>query len=386
MKHFLYLIISLLFSSCLFQNDLNGVWSFELSLQGNKIPFYMKINADKVTLQNNSERVQLNLKREDKKIIIPIQSYDAAFELENIGNTLKGYWIKYNRKEEYKLPLFGMKTKFKDFQPLKESAFSNDLKMKLTFEDGNFGILTHKQGNTFSSIATETGDYRYLSSESAGESLQLWGFDGLFAFYIDAGYKLSSKRYEGKMYAGKSYSVKFIGEVDADFSLRDPTQITKFKGDLTQVKLPNLKGELKSIVKKGAPTVVQIFGSWCPNCIDETKYFLKWKSKNKNKNVNFVIVSFERAPTKKHALKLLRKTKNLYKIDYPILVASYTNEKKVTDIFKGMENFISFPTTLYIDKKGQVHKIHAGFNGPATGDFFEQFKTDFNKTIQELIQ
>ena len=45
----------------------------------------------------------------------------------------------------------------------------------------------------------------------------------------------------------------------------------------------------------------------------------------------------------------------------------------------------SYPTTIFIDKKGVVRKIHTGFNGPATGLFYDEFKADFNKLVDELL-
>jgi hypothetical protein len=32
-----------------------------------------------------------------------------------------------------------------------------------------------------------------------------------------------------------------------------------------------------------------------------------------------------------------------------------------------------------------VRKIHSGFSGPATGKFFEEFKTEFNELIDQLV-
>lgn len=384
MKYLISLVSLFLLSGCLTQQSLDGIWSFELDLQGNKVPFYMKIKGNKATLQNNTELIELTVEKKDKSILIPILNYDAAFELEQLQTTLKGHWIKYNRKEEYKLPLFGMKTKFKELPKIDEVAFSNDTKMKLTFENGKHGVLTYKAGNTHSSIATETGDYRYLSSKVVGDAIELWGFDGLFSFYVNAAYDLKTKKYKGTLYSGKSYKTKFVGEFDDNFELRNPNEITTFKGDITNIKLTDLNGKVAPIVQKGQATVVQIFGSWCPNCIDETKFILDWKKKNPNKEVYFVIVSFERAPSKKHAIKLVKKTKKLYGIDYPIFIASYTNDKKVSDIFTGIKDFISFPTSIYVDTEGKVKKIHAGFNGPATGDFFDKFKIDFEKSIESI--
>lgn len=384
MKQIIYLVPLLLFSSCFQGSSLDGIWNFELDIQNNKIPFYLKFEDKKVILKNNVELIELEYKKEGNKIIIPILNYDAAFELEELGNTLKGHWIKYNRKTEYKLSLFGMKTKFQKFPIVDEVAFSGDTNLKITFEDNSYGILTHSGNNTYSSIVTETGDYRYLTSKHEGEALILYGFDGLFAFYLHSGYR-SDGIYEGTMHAGLSYNQKFITKNDPKFSLRDPYKITTYKGNLLEISLPNLKNEQVKIINKGTPAVIQIFGSWCPNCIDETKYFLEWKKKNPNKKIDFKIVSFERSPNKKHALKMLKKTQSIYKINYPVLIGGYTKENKVSDVFKDIKNFISFPTSIYVDKSGNVKEIHAGFNGPATGEYYENFKIHFKKLIDSLL-
>jgi len=45
----------------------------------------------------------------------------------------------------------------------------------------------------------------------------------------------------------------------------------------------------------------------------------------------------------------------------------------------------SFPTTIYIDKKGNVRKIDTVFYGPGTGTYYDDFLKEFNKTIDELL-
>jgi hypothetical protein len=46
----------------------------------------------------------------------------------------------------------------------------------------------------------------------------------------------------------------------------------------------------------------------------------------------------------------------------------------------------SYPTTIFIDKKGQVRKIHTGFNGPATGQKYVNFKKDFEDFVNQLLK
>jgi thiol-disulfide isomerase/thioredoxin len=174
-------------------------------------------------------------------------------------------------------------------------------------------------------------------------------------------------------------------EEDSNFSLRDPSNITTAELKLKNMSLPNLDGNLEKIYEEGKGSIIQIFGSWCPNCIDETKFILEWRKEHKL-NLNIKMVSFERSPNKEHALKMLKKTKALYGIDYPILIGGYNKEDKVSSIFPNLNNFTAFPTTLFVDKSGTILRIHVGFSGPATGKYYEKFKRDFNELAEYLAK
>ena len=47
-----------------------------------------------------------------------------------------------------------------------------------------------------------------------------------------------------------------------------------------------------------------------------------------------------------------------------------------------LNKIISYPTTIFIDKKGNVRKIYTGFSGPATGEAY----TDFVKETTEFVE
>ena len=49
-----------------------------------------------------------------------------------------------------------------------------------------------------------------------------------------------------------------------------------------------------------------------------------------------------------------------------------------------LNKIFAFPTTIYIDKNGTVREIHTGFNGPATGEYYEEFKKNFEKLIKDM--
>ena len=50
-----------------------------------------------------------------------------------------------------------------------------------------------------------------------------------------------------------------------------------------------------------------------------------------------------------------------------------------------LNHVLSYPTSIFIDKKGKVRKIHTGFNGPATGKKYDEFKKEFEDFMEMLI-
>ena len=129
--------------------------------------------------------------------------------------------------------------------------------------------------------------------------------------------------------------------------------------------------------------MVSILGSWCPNCLDEAAFLAPWYKENKDRGVEIVGLAFERKDDPAYVNKVLSNFIQKYNIGYDVLFAGKIgNDKNVLPEIDGLK---SYPTTFFIDKKGNVRKIHTGFNGPATGLFYEEFKSDFNKIIDELL-
>ena len=87
-----------------------------------------------------------------------------------------------------------------------------------------------------------------------------------------------------------------------------------------------------------------------------------------------------------HQTKIER-LKDRIGLTYPILLAQFGSVDKVEAQQKlpMLNHILSFPTTIFIDKKGGVRKIHTGFNGPATGNKYVEFKKNFNEIVAELL-
>src|SRR5690606_18870519 len=108
--------------------------------------------------------------------------------------------------------------------------------------------------------------------------------------------------------------------------------------------------------------------------------------KNKERGIEIIALAFERSLSPEAARIQLRKTQKQKNIPYALLHAGSTSEDKPMNKIPGLKNFISFPTTVFLDKNHKVVKVHAGFNGPSTGEFYQQWIKEFEQTVDDLLK
>ena len=391
-------------------HPLIGEWKVDLKLQDQSLPILFRIDdLDTKTkklsgvLVNSSERIKLSghietSNNNSNHFYIELGPSYGVFEGELKLNKIEGVWKRTNKKD-FSIPFKGMKSKkqlasstslYKEYES-KMNLLDISGKWKVTIDDKNeaLGIFKQKGSRVSGSIITSTGDYRFLDGYINKNEVKLYGFDGAFSFIIKM--KVQNEKLSAMMYSGKSYSAIINGVRDENFRLDDPRLLTKMYQDKTiSFSLKNLANETVILNKKtfpGKAKIIQIFGSWCPNCIDETSFFLKWRKDNQAKlnHLEFMIVAFENFTEKKDAIKALKKIKYKMQIDYPILIGDFKTTKTVTKLFP-IEKIKAFPTTLFLDRNHKVINIHTGFSGQATGEFFEKYKEEFNKLVNEMIK
>lgn len=374
-----------------------GSWKFILRTTHAEIPFIIdfKYNQQKKLtgkLHNGQETINLSgITQKDKDISIPIAAYELTLELTlQESDTLTGSLVRHNKNPVVKQPVVAMYGVSERFKYKKEKPFI-DLtgKWTLVMEDGDGkmspGIGNFKQnGNLLSgSILTPTGDYRYLDGFVNDDSFQAASFDGVY------NYLFTGKVKDGKMQGAilSNSKTKITGQKDANAALPDAYKQTEL-AHLSFI-FPDVKGQAVSLNHpkfKNKPVIIQIYGSWCPNCLDEMNYLIPWYNENRKRGVEIIALAFERSLSPEAATKQLIKVQKKLKIPYTLLQAGSTAEDKPMDKIVGLKNFISFPTTIFLDKQHKVIKIHAGFSGPSTGEFFETWKNEFNQTVNGLLK
>ena len=174
---------------------------------------------------------------------------------------------------------------------------------------------------------------------------------------------------------------KGVPEPD-DFSthtkVKDPAQPFTFR-------FPDADGKVWSNEDakfKGKVLLINITGTWCPNCHDEAPYLEALYKQYRALGLEIVALDFEE-PEQQAQLSRARAFVKKYGIEYTYLIAGAPDElqQKVTQL----ENLNTWPATLFIGRDGRVKGIHAGFAAPASGDFYRQLDREYRSTIERLL-
>jgi thiol-disulfide isomerase/thioredoxin len=373
-----------------------GTWRFEMRSQYASIPFLIdfKWRKDELTgvLHNGKETIQLTgITVKKDHISIPLQTYSNTLELDLESPIfLKGAHVRQNKNPKVETPVggsFNQKERFPGDKAPPTIDLNGRWRVSMTDMDGHIthGVLVfdQKKNALNGSLLTPTGDYRYFEGFVSGNEFTAASFDGSYNYMISG----SVTKDILSATIGSSEKVKIEGEKDAKAELPDAYGQTKI--DALDFWLPTPTGayvSLKHKKFKNKPVIVQIFGSWCPNCMDEMNYLIPWYNKNHKRGVEIVALAFERQQDEASAKVQVMKVQKMKKVPYTIVMAGATSEDKPMDKIKGLKNFISFPTTIFLNRKHEVVKVHAGFTGPGTGEFFETWKKEFNQNVNQLLK
>ena len=378
-----------------------GIWLAELEVMDNEaLPFNFKLmkndeNVYRMEIYNAEEVIHVDevlIKNDSFTIKFPV--YEGYIAGKFTENTIEGQFIKESlgRVVPFKAT-FGEKNRFK-----KNSSSTQNISgiWKTEFSAGTAdrymakGIFEQNEGRVTGTFRTTTGDYRYLDGVMSGDSLKISAFDGAHAFLFTA--KVTDSSLNGIFYSGNHFKEPFVAERNEVFELPSADSLTFLKEgyDTFEFSFPDAKGRMVSLADerfKNKVVLVQIMGTWCPNCLDETKFYVDYLKKNKHPDFELVALAFEYAKTKEEAFKRITRLKERVGIDYPVLLAQYgSSDKEVAQQKLPMLNHVlSYPTSIFIDKKGSVRKIHTGFNGPATGEKFVLFQKEFDDFVKKLL-
>lgn len=410
-KQLLYLLFlsftTLFFASCKSAGVAelqNGIWRATLKTSGGvEIPFNFELadSAGKKYLDiiNGKERLRVNeISQEGDSIRIQMPLFDSEIMAFSENGKLTGRWVKHLATTNVSMPFQAeSNVEWRFFKAGSTPKADLNGKWSTTFinADGTdttlaIGQFEQKGSKLYGTFLTTTGDYRFLEGTVSGDNFFLSCFDGSHAFLFSGKVK-GNAIVDGKMYSGYSAIENWTAKKDEQAVLPDAYSLTGLKPGYKTINFsfPDLEGNIVSLKDeqfKNKVVVVQFFGSWCPNCMDETAFMVPFYNKYKNKGFEVIGLGYERTTEAQRSRKNISRLKERFKVTYPMLLTGYTNAPgEVVKSLPMLDKFMAFPTTIIIDKKGEVRKIHTGFSGPGTGKYYTEFVEEFEKFINELL-
>jgi len=165
---------------------------------------------------------------------------------------------------------------------------------------------------------------------------------------------------------------------DHHTTVKDPTEPFRFS-------FPDLNGKIVSNTDarfQGKVVLVNITGSWCPNCHDEAPFLAELYRKYRGEGLEVVALSFEEGDQLTNPTRLRAFMKE-YGIDYTVLLGGTPDDRdaKLTQPV----NLNSWPTTFFLGRDGRVRFVHAGFPGPASGELYRQAAHEFYAQVESLL-
>lgn len=379
-----------------------GTWIGQLQLtETDVLPFNIEVEkfGSEYTLNVINAEEVIALKNgvcENDSFHVSFPTFNTELVFKTHGKKkIKGYWVNYY-KDNYRIPFEAHFSKKEN----RFEAISSDLKFdysgkwEVAFEPGTIdeypavGIFNQSGDKVTGTYLTETGDYRYLQGNVYGSNLFLSCFDGSHAFLFKAN-SSGKDQITGQFFSGKHWQSEWTAKRNENFELKNPDSITYVTTDNFSFDLKDLKGNdfhFPNTSFDNKVVIIQIMGTWCPNCMDETRYFKELYEKYHNQGLEIISIGYEIGDSFEQYVERIERFKTKMDLDFTFLVGGKANKDLASDHFSMLNEIISYPTSIFIGKDGTVKRVHTGFNGPGTGSYYTEYVEKTNALVESLLK
>ena len=332
-------------------------------------------NASGWTVHNGNEHILL-ARTADGTHRVPV--FNGSWSGSWVEEAWDGVWTDSLRPNNYQVPV--------RLEPLADAQPTSGTR-DTTYWDTSEGLLVLEQAgdSAWATISTPTGDYRHLAGKLEGNQLILNTFDGSHLFRFNATLREDSL-VEGHFLSGTHYRTTFEG-------VKRPSQEHTWTSGRQTVVSDKLlffgtnptgqaevwnKDRLRRNGKSGI--VVDIMGTWCPNCMDEARLMVSLSESFPD--VQFLTLGYERSADST-ALVRLSQFKQELGMTWPVLLGGRASKTAAAQSIPALDSIHSFPTTVFWPLDGEP-VIHKGFNGPATGEGYAIETTFFQSQLTRI--
>ncbi|MDZ4756926.1 MAG: TlpA disulfide reductase family protein [Bacteroidota bacterium] len=367
-------------------------FDFDMVTKSGKTVWYIINGEEKILVDD------IIVKGDSMFVNMPI--YESQFKIKiNDSTNLQGAWGKATRGKTMLMPFVANKRGvYTSYDPrlLLNQGITGTWKVDFTdvenIKTPAVGVFAQYGFYITGTFLTPTGDYRFLSGVVDNEKIYLYSFDGARALFFYGRIKDTNTIIDGHFYSGDTYKETWVAIRDSNATPHPELSAAFVKPNSGPLNFSfkNTDGisvSIKDKHYKNRVVIIQILGSWCPNCIDETAFLTEYYNANKSRGVEVIGLAYEYSADMGRCMKNLRKLKLRLNVPYELLITGVAvgdtmrTEKTLPQITK----IKMFPTTIIVDKKGNIRKIDTGFYGPGTGEYYEKYKMEFAELMDSLL-
>lgn len=398
MKKTLLLATVIAFAPAVWAESIAGLWNATVNLNGTEIPFKIEFAGDGSNIRGwffNGEEHETSTGGtfENGSLVLNFESYVSVLKATLKSGVLDG---EYSSRRGTPLPIHAVRAVPQPKSKVKAPDISGlwyleGVTSRKHDEKAWQLVLRQKGAEVSGAILRVDGDTGTLTGSYQDGKFVLSHFSGARPALVEItpqadgtlAVDLKGQHHEGVISAVRPEQARAKGlaePVDANLHTRvkDPTQPFTFS-------FPDLSGRVVSNTDdrfRGKVLLINVTGSWCPNCHDEDEFLPELYNKYHAQGLEIVALNFEEPeqfvdPTR---LKTLIKQ---YGIKYDVLLGGETSsaKEKLTQAL----DWDSWPTTFFVGRDGLVKSVHAGFPSPGSGELFKKEKAEFVAKVEQLL-
>jgi thiol-disulfide isomerase/thioredoxin len=379
--------------------SIEGLWDATVTSNGTTIPFKIEISGKDSNVKsyffNGDEKVNPSTSGsfQDGTLVLRFASYATELKAALKDGALLGtyggasgdpYAIQATRHIESPTPVAAIKV------PQIAGLWEIQVKSPKGEAAWNF-VVTQRNAHISAAIVRVDGDTGTLAGKYQDGKFVLSHFTGERPLYVEVKpaedgsllLELVGFRTRQTLTALRPETARAKGLTPPD----DPTLHTKLKNPAEPLhfSFPSLDGKIVSDADerfRGKVVLVNITGSWCPNCHDEAPFLEDLYRKYHSQGLEIVALDFEGEDQLKD-LSRVRAFIKRYGIEYTYLVAGDTSQ--LNEKVPQAENLNAWPTTFFVGRDGLVRTIHTGFTSRASGQIDSRLKDEITLEVARLL-
>ena len=387
----------LVFAPAAMAESLAGNWDATVKVNGQEIPFRFELTGDGTSVQgsffNGGERMRSTSGRfENDALLLKWDYYAATLEANLRDGALAGEYVRSASSGRVIYP-FQAKRHTEIAAPKSDvPQIAGIWLIPTKSSKGELAwqfIVSQTGAQVSAAILRVDGDTGALTGSYRDGKFVLSHFSGLRPALLEV-----TVQKDGSLEMLQNGTVKLAALRPEDARAKglpqptDPNKHTVVKdpGERFTWAYPDLSGRMVTDADprfRGKVVLVNIAGSWCPNCHDEAPFLVELYRKYRAAGLEIVALSFEEPEQLKDPVRLRAFIKK-YGIEYTVLLGGEPNEAK--DKLTQAVNWNAWPTTFFVGRDGRVRKVHAGFPSSASGELHREAKAEFTAEVEQLLK